>query len=77
MYKNLPLLGLYYIQIDRLMIFKQNRIILCTLIILQKGTSSFVFYAADATTTYSIVIEGITNDGKVFRQVQQVARTER
>ena len=40
------------------------------------GTSTFDFYAADADTTYSIVIEGITDNGKIFRQMQQIERTD-
>ena len=34
------------------------------------GKSTIHFYAADAKTTYSIVVEGIADDGKIFRQVQ-------
>ena len=40
--------------------------------ILVNGKSTFDFYAADSETTYSIVVEGITNDGKVIRQVRQI-----
>jgi hypothetical protein len=45
--------------------------------ILTDGSSTFDFYAADAETTYSIIVEGITTDGKIFRQVHQIDRTER
>ena len=41
------------------------------------GNSTFDFYAADAETTYSITIEGISDDGKIFRQVGQIERTNR
>ena len=44
---------------------------------LVNGKSTFDFYAADAETTYSIVLEGITNNGKLFRQVGIVERTGR
>jgi len=33
---------------------------------------SFEFYAADFPTMYSVVIEGITNDGKIIRQVEKI-----
>jgi TonB-dependent SusC/RagA subfamily outer membrane receptor len=34
------------------------------------GKVSFSFYTSDFPTTYSIVIEGITSDGKIVRQVE-------
>ena len=34
--------------------------------------ASFEFYTSDYKTTYSVVIEGITNDGKIIRQVEKI-----
>ena len=39
-----------------------------------KGNASFEFYAADANTTYSVVIEGITQEGKIIRKVEKIER---
>jgi len=36
------------------------------------GKASFEFYASDFPTTYSVVIEGISNDGKIIRQVETI-----
>ena len=36
------------------------------------GEASFEFYSADFPTTYSVVIEGITDDGKIVRQVEKI-----
>jgi len=38
------------------------------------GTSevSFNFYTADFPATYSVVIEGLTIDGKIIRQVEKI-----
>jgi len=36
------------------------------------GKASFEFYTSDFPTTYSVVIEGLTNDGKIVRQVEKV-----
>ena len=36
------------------------------------GEVSFEFYSSDYPTTYSVVIEGLTNDGKIVRQVEKI-----
>jgi len=33
---------------------------------------SFEFYTSDFSTTYSVVIEGLTNDGKIVRQIEKI-----
>ena len=33
---------------------------------------TFEFYTSDFKTTYSVVIEGLTNDGKIVRQVEKI-----
>lgn len=42
------------------------------LITAEDGKASFDFYTADYTTTYSIVVEGLSEDGKVVRGVKQI-----
>jgi len=41
-------------------------------VISDDGEASFEFYTSDFPTTYSVVIEGITNDGKIIRQVEKI-----
>ena len=41
---------------------------------LSDGTASVEFYAADANTTYSVVLEGITQDGVIIRHAGQISR---
>jgi len=41
-------------------------------IIPENGKASFDFYTSDAPTTYSVVIEGISTDGKIIRQIQTI-----
>ncbi|MCC8170745.1 MAG: hypothetical protein LIP00_02970 [Parabacteroides sp.] len=36
------------------------------------GTATVEFYSADTPTTYSVVLEGITPEGKLFRTVKEV-----
>ena len=36
------------------------------------GKASFEFYSSDFPTTYSVVIEGLSNDGKIIRQVETI-----
>ena len=36
------------------------------------GDAVFEFYTSDFPTTYSVVIEGLTNDGKIVRQVETI-----
>ena len=36
------------------------------------GRSTFDFYTNDASTTYTITLEGITTDGKLFRATQNI-----
>ncbi|MDR2232387.1 MAG: hypothetical protein LBE56_04590, partial [Tannerella sp.] len=38
----------------------------------ETGDASFEFYASDFPTTYSVVIEGITADGRIVRQVEKM-----
>ena len=40
----------------------------------ENGEASFDFYTADESTTYSVIIEGITNDGKIIRHVSSINR---
>ena len=42
------------------------------LVVSDTGEASFDFYTSDFPTTYSIVIEGLTNDGKIVRQVEKI-----
>ena len=41
-------------------------------VISNDGKASFEFYTADFPTTYSVVIEGLTADGKIVRQVEKI-----
>ena len=41
-------------------------------VISEDGEASFQFYTSDFRTTYSVVIEGITADGKMVRQVEKI-----
>jgi len=38
----------------------------------RNGVASFQFYTSDFKTTYSAVIEGITSDGRMVRQVEKI-----
>jgi hypothetical protein len=38
----------------------------------ENGTATFDFYTSDFPTTYSVVIEGITTDGRIVRQVEKI-----
>ena len=38
----------------------------------EDGKVSFEFYTSDFRTTYSVVIEGITSDGRIVRQVEKI-----
>jgi len=38
----------------------------------ESGNASFNFYSADGTTTYSVVIEGVTNNGKIFHKTGKI-----
>ena len=42
------------------------------IVISDSGEASFEFYTSDFPTTYSVVIEGITTDGKIVRQVEKI-----
>ena len=42
------------------------------LLVLDDDQASFEFYTSDFPTTYSVVIEGITNEGKIIRQVETI-----
>jgi len=41
-------------------------------IISDTGEASFDFYTSDFPTTYSVVIEGLTTDGRIVRQVEKI-----
>jgi hypothetical protein len=40
-----------------------------------KGVASFGFYTADAPSAYTVVIEGITDDGKIVYKRDQIVVT--
>ena len=42
------------------------------IVISEEGKASFEFYTSDFTTTYSVVIEGLTADGRIIRQVEKI-----
>jgi len=42
------------------------------ILINEKGEAAFDFYTSDFSTTYSIVIEGLTTDGRIVRAVEKV-----
>ena len=42
------------------------------LILSEDGAVSFDFYTSDFPTTYSVVIEGISDDGIIIRQVEKI-----
>jgi len=41
-------------------------------VISDTGEASFEFYTSDFPTTYSVVIEGMTTDGRIIRQVEKI-----
>jgi len=41
-------------------------------VISDSGEAHFEFYTSDFPTTYSVVIEGLTTDGKIVRQVEKI-----
>jgi len=41
-------------------------------VITEDGEASFEFYTADFPTTYSVIIEGITADGKIVQQFEKI-----
>jgi TonB-dependent SusC/RagA subfamily outer membrane receptor len=38
------------------------------------GEASFDFYTADSNSTYSVLIEGITDEGQIIRQISSISR---
>lgn len=40
------------------------------------GEGIFDFYTADAPTTYTVVIEGITSDGKIIQSIKKISRKQ-
>ena len=42
-------------------------------VISDTGEASFDFYASDFPTTYSVVLEGLTTDGRIIRQVEKIS----
>lgn len=41
-------------------------------VVTNNKNASFDFYTSDYSTTYSVVIEGVTSDGKIVRQVEKI-----
>ena len=41
-------------------------------LISEEGKASFDFYASDFLGTYSVVIEGISNEGKIIRRIEKI-----
>lgn len=41
-------------------------------VVIKSGKARFSFYTADPPSSYNVVIEGITNEGKVFRKVKKL-----
>jgi len=46
--------------------WKQN------VVVSDEGETSFEFYSSDFPSTYSVVIEGITDEGKPVRQIEKI-----
>jgi TonB-dependent SusC/RagA subfamily outer membrane receptor len=42
------------------------------IIVPEEGKASFEFYTSDFPTTYSVIIEGLSIDGKIIRQVEKI-----
>ncbi|MDF9829425.1 TonB-dependent receptor plug domain-containing protein [Parabacteroides sp. PF5-6] len=42
------------------------------IILSEEGEAAFDFYASDFPTTYSVVLEGLTSDGRILRQVKKI-----
>lgn len=42
----------------------------------ENGKANFNFYTADIPTTYSVVIEGVSADGKLIRKVEKIVRED-
>ncbi|MDR0836484.1 MAG: TonB-dependent receptor plug domain-containing protein [Tannerella sp.] len=42
------------------------------ILISKEGKASFEFYSADFPTTYSVVIEGLSSDGQIIRQIEKI-----
>ena len=42
------------------------------LLVSEDGKASFDFYTSDFPTSYSVVIEGLSNDGKIIRQIETI-----
>ena len=42
------------------------------IVISDAGEADFEFYTSDFSTTYSVVIEGLTQDGRIIRQVEKM-----
>lgn len=43
----------------------------------KEGKANISFYTADASTTYSVIIEGITNDGRLIHSIKEISRQDR
>ena len=42
------------------------------IVVAEAGEAAFDFYTSDFPTTYSVVIEGLTTDGSIIRQVERI-----
>ncbi|MDR2585217.1 MAG: TonB-dependent receptor plug domain-containing protein [Prevotellaceae bacterium] len=43
------------------------------IVVSESGEANFDFYTADSSNTYSVVLEGITTDGRIIRQVERIS----
>lgn len=41
-------------------------------VVIKSGKARFSFYTADPPSSYNVVIEGVTSEGKVFRKVEKI-----
>ena len=44
---------------------------------ISSGNAEFDFYTADSNSTYSVIIEGITNEGQIIRTLGKIKRNEK
>jgi TonB-dependent SusC/RagA subfamily outer membrane receptor len=41
---------------------------------ISEGNATFDFYTADANSTYSVIVEGVANDGRIIRKLYTITR---
>ncbi|MDR0386082.1 MAG: TonB-dependent receptor plug domain-containing protein [Prevotellaceae bacterium] len=44
---------------------------------ISEGNAAFNFYTADSNSTYSVIIEGITSDGRIIRMTDTISRGDK